>query len=94
MGWNGFNSASVNYSIEDGTGHHQLRRSYETYAHSMWDVMSGSVPPETFKDKIVLVGATARQSEISQHAFQGRRPTWVSVHASILDNLLHNGEQG
>src|SRR5262249_19136647 len=53
-------------------GHHDLRPAhdgtalinyagpYRTYAqYSMWDVISGSVPPDTFRDKIVLVGGTA-----------------------------------
>ncbi|HUQ50207.1 MAG TPA: adenylate/guanylate cyclase domain-containing protein [Terriglobales bacterium] len=34
---------------------------YQSYKHySMADVMDGTVPKETFKDKIVLVGATAK----------------------------------
>jgi adenylate cyclase len=81
----------------DGTAIINYAGPYETYSHySMWDVMSGSVPPETFKDKIVLVGATAKAiGDLRNTPFPGRRAYMgVEVHANILDNLLHSGEKG
>jgi adenylate cyclase len=70
---------------------------YGTYRHySMWDVMNGQIPPETFKDKIVLVGATALAiGDIRNTPYQGGEPYMgVEVHANIIDDLLHSGEKG
>jgi adenylate cyclase len=90
-------------------GRHTLRQSrdgsalinytgpYETYAHySMWDVMSGTVPPATFKDKIVLVGATALAlGDLRNTPYQsGEAYMGVEVHANIIDNVLHSDEKG
>jgi adenylate cyclase len=67
-------------------------RTYEQY--SMWDVISGTVPPETFRDKIVLVGATALAiGDIRNTPFEGVY-MGVEVHANIIDNLLHSEEPG
>jgi adenylate cyclase len=71
---------------------------YHTYQHySMWDVISGALPPETFRDKIVLVGATAlaigdfrnTPYPAGESAYMG-----VEVHANIIDNILHSQERG
>ena len=81
----------------DGTAIINYVGPYETYSHfSMWDVMRGSVPRETFKDKIVLVGATAKAiGDLRNTPFQGREAYMgVEVHANILDNLLHGEEKG
>jgi adenylate cyclase len=81
----------------DGTAIINYAGPYETYSHySMWDVMSGSVAPGIFKDKIVLVGATAKAiGDLRNTPFQGSRAYMgVEVHANILDNLLHSGEKG
>jgi adenylate cyclase len=70
---------------------------YGTYAHySMWDVMSGAVPPGTFKDKIVLVGATALAiGDLRNTPYQGGEAYMgVEVHANIIDNVLHSEEKG
>ena len=71
---------------------------YGTYAHySMSDVISGSVPAATFKNKIVLVGATAVGiGDLRNTPFQngGTPYMGVEVHANIIDNLLHSGETG
>lgn len=71
---------------------------YQTYAqYSMWDVLSGAVPPETFRDKIVLVGATALAiGDIRNTPFEGEDSVYmgVEVHANIIDNLLHSAERG
>jgi adenylate cyclase len=68
---------------------------YHTYAqYSMWDVISGNTPPEAFKDKIVLVGATALAiGDIRNTPFEGVY-MGVEVHANIIDNLLHSAEPG
>ena len=90
-------------------GRHTLRQSrdgsalinytgpYLTYAHySMGDVMNGTVPPSTFKDKIVLVGATALAiGDLRNTPYQsGEAYMGVEVHANIIDNLLHSEEKG
>lgn len=58
--------------------------------YSIADMLQGRVPPSTFQDKIVLVGATAvgiydlRVTPFSIH-FPG-----VEKHANTIDNLLHD----
>ena len=61
-----------------------------TFPHySVTDILSGKIPPDTFRDKMVLVGATAagiydlRVTPFSS-AFPG-----VEIHATIIDNILH-----
>ncbi len=90
-------------------GRHTLRQSrdgsalinytgpYGTYQHySMWDAMSGAVPPDAFKDKIVLVGATALAiGDLRNTPYQGGEAYMgVEVHANIIDNLLHSADKG
>ncbi|HZP22207.1 MAG TPA: adenylate/guanylate cyclase domain-containing protein, partial [Terriglobales bacterium] len=67
-------------------------RSYPQY--SMTDVVHGRVPAEVFRDKIVLVGATALAiGDLRNTPFsQGSSYMGVEVHANILDNLLHSAE--
>ncbi len=70
---------------------------YETYSHySMWDVMSGALPPQTFKDKIVLVGPAATAiGDLRNTPFEGGEAYMgVEVHANIIDNILHSNEKG
>lgn len=62
----------------------------KTFPHiSITDILSHGLPPETFEDKIVLVGATAigiydmRVTPFS-NAFPG-----LEIHANIIDNILH-----
>ena len=69
---------------------------YNTYPHySMAEVIGGTTAPDAFRDKIVLVGATAiaigdvRNTPWEDPAYMG-----VEVHANIIDNLLHSGEKG
>ncbi len=79
----------------DGTALINYAGPYGTYTHySMWDVMSGAVPPETFHDKIVLVGGTALAiGDLRNTPFEGSY-MGVEVHANIIDNVLHSGEKG
>ena len=71
---------------------------YHTYQHySMTDVLSGAVPAETFRDKIVLIGPTALgMGDMRNTPFANQDPVYmgVEVHANIIDNLLHNEEKG
>jgi adenylate cyclase len=71
---------------------------YNTYQHySMWDVINGSLPPETFRDKIVLVGATALAiGDLRTTPFPAEDSAYmgVEVHANIIDNLLHSQDRG
>jgi adenylate cyclase len=82
----------------DGTALINYAGPYRTYQqYSMWDVISGAVPPATFKDKIVLVGATAMAiGDLRNTPFQqeGLAYMGVEVHANIIDNLLHSDEKG
>ena len=69
---------------------------YHTYPQtSMWDVTSGATAPGTFRDKIVLIGATALGiGDIRNTPFQKRDSGYmgIEVHANILDNLLHSDD--
>jgi adenylate cyclase len=70
-----------------------------TYKHySVWKVFNSAlayangekpeVPPTEFKDKIVLIGATAASaSDLLSNAFSENYPG-VEVHATLVDNLL------
>ncbi len=81
----------------DGTALINYTGPYGTYQHySMWDVMSGAVPAGAFKDKIVLVGATALAlGDLRNTPFEGGEPYMgIEVHANIIDNLLHSNEKG
>lgn len=56
--------------------------------YSLVDVVFGRVPPETFKDKIVLVGASAVGIyDIRVTPFTAIFPG-VEVHANVIDNIL------
>ena len=56
--------------------------------YSFVDVVSGKVPPEKFRDKIVLVGASAVGIyDIRITPFSSIFPG-VEVHANIIDNIL------
>ena len=69
---------------------------YHSYPHySMVDVFRGTLPPDTFRDKIVLVGGTALGiGDLRNTPFQkqGAGYMGVEVHANIIDNLLHSDE--
>ena len=64
----------------------------QTYPHySFADVADGLTPEDTFRDKIVVVGATAigigdmRPTPFEKQGYPG-----VEIHANILDNILHD----
>jgi adenylate cyclase len=77
----------------DSTGriqinYHGPKRTYPYF--SIADVVQHNFPPATFKDKIVLVGASAtgiadlRTPPYGDNDFPG-----VEIHANVIDNLLH-----
>jgi len=68
---------------------------YRTYPqYSMVEVISGAVPAEAYRDKIVLVGATALGiGDLRATPFESAA-MGVEVHANTIDNLLHTGEPG
>ena len=64
----------------------------QTYHYySFGDVADGLTPKDTFRDKIVLVGASAigigdiRPTPFSKQGYPG-----IEIHANVLDNLLHD----
>ena len=63
-----------------------------TYSYfSIADVVSNSVPPGTFKDKIVLVGASATGiGDLRTSPYGGISYPGVEVHANVIDNMLHD----
>ena len=68
-----------------------FRGPQKTFPHySFSDVLNGTVPASAFKDKIVLVGATAIGIyDVRVIPFSGTFPG-VEIHANIIDNLLRN----
>lgn len=69
---------------------------YNTYQHySMADVIDGTTPPDAFRDKIVLLGATAMAiGDVRNTPWLDAGYMGVEVHANIIDNLLHSDEKG
>lgn len=69
---------------------------FHSYPHySMVDVLQGTLPADTFRNKIVLVGGTALGiGDLRNTPFQKQDTGYmgVEVHANILDNLLHTTE--
>jgi adenylate cyclase len=85
------------HHVRDGSALINYTGPYHTYKqYSMWDVMNG-LPPDTFRDKIVLVGGTAVGiGDIRTIPYQAQDEPYmgVEVHANIIDNLLHSEEKG
>jgi adenylate cyclase len=63
-----------------------------TYPHfSMADVVQRKLPEVDFRDKIVLVGATATGiGDIKSTPYSGTDYPGVEIHANVIDNILHN----
>ncbi len=61
-----------------------------TFPHySIADIVSGRLQPDTFRDKIVLVGATATGIfDLRVTPFSSTYPG-VEIHATVIDNILH-----
>ncbi|MGA8223161.1 MAG: adenylate/guanylate cyclase domain-containing protein [Candidatus Acidiferrales bacterium] len=102
IAWNGleriqFGSHEISRARK-GTALINYAGPYNTYQHySMWDVISGALPSETFRDKIVLVGATALAiGDLRNTPFPEEESAYmgVEVHANIVDNILHSQERG
>jgi len=74
---------------EDGQLLLNYRGKGRTFKHySAADVLAGRVPPETFKDKLVLVGVTAvAVGDVRAAPFDAVFPG-VEIHATVLDNIL------
>ncbi len=62
----------------------------QTFPHySVADILEDRIPPETFKNKIVLVGATAVGIyDLRVTPFSSTYPG-VEIHATVIDNILH-----
>ncbi len=77
----------------DGTVLINYAGPYGTYQHvSMSSVLDGTAKAEIFRDRIVLLGATAQGiGDLRNTPFQSTY-MGVEVHANIIDNLLHYGE--
>lgn len=69
---------------------------YKTYKqYPMIDVINGTVPPETFQNKIILFGATAKAiGDLRNIPYGSPDYMGVEVHANIVDNILHANEPG
>jgi adenylate cyclase len=68
--------------------YHGPRGSYPY--HSIADVVSKKFAPGTFKDKIVLVGASAIGiGDLRITPYGGNDYPGVEIHANVIDNILH-----
>jgi len=65
----------------------------ETYPYvSIADVVKGNFKPGTFRDKIVLVGASATGiGDLRTPPYGGIDYPGLEVHANVIDNMLNNG---
>jgi adenylate cyclase len=71
----------INYRGPVGTFHH----------YSIADVLQKSVPPEKFKEKLVLVGATATGiGDLRATPYGGNIYPGVEIHANAIDNILND----
>src|SRR5262249_7482891 len=77
----------------DSTGHltvnyHGPRGTYRYY--SLADVVQHKIAPGTFKDKIVLVGASATGiADMRTPPYGEINYPGVELHANVIDNMLH-----
>ncbi|HPK53036.1 MAG TPA: CHASE2 domain-containing protein [Smithellaceae bacterium] len=63
----------------------------KTFPHySVSDIMKGRIPAETFRNKIVLVGATAIGIYDLRVTPFGATYPGVEIHATVIDNILHS----
>jgi len=62
----------------------------KTFPHySIADIINGRIPPDKFRDKIVIVGATATGIyDMRVTPFSTVYPG-VEIHATVIDNILH-----
>jgi adenylate cyclase len=62
-----------------------------TFPHySVADILNGTVPAEKMRNKIVLVGATAKGIYDLRVTPFGSTYPGVEIHATVIDNVLHN----
>jgi adenylate cyclase len=100
MGPNGLERMEVGphsfFTQPDGSFLINFAGPFKTYPHySMADVIDGTVPPQTFKGKIVILGATALGiGDLRPMPFQTSDYMGVELHANVLDNLLNNDLPG
>ena len=70
-----------------GWGRDRVPGEFATY--SMADVVEGKVPPEEFRDRLVLVGPTATGiADMAVTPFQTQAFPGVEVHANFITNLI------
>ncbi len=64
-----------------------------TFPHySIADLIEGKIAPSTFRDKIVLVGATATGiGDLRPTPFGGADYPGIEIHANVIDNILNHG---
>jgi len=80
----------------DGTVWVNYAGHYKTYKHyPMIDVIDGRFSAGTFKDKLVVFGATAvAVGDLRNTPFHDADFMGVEIHANVIDNILHSAEAG
>jgi adenylate cyclase len=66
-----------------------LGRAHTFPHYSIADILAGKTAPGTFRDKIVLIGATAAGTyDLRVTPFSSSYPG-IEIHATVIDNILH-----
>jgi len=79
----------------DGTAIINYVGKYKSYPqYSMVEVINGTIPATAYRDKIVLLGATAIGIGDQRATPFESTAMGVEIHANTIDNLLHTGEPG
>ncbi len=77
-------------TTEDGRLIINYRGGTNTFPHiSVSDILQQNVPPETFRDKIVVIGATATGIYDQRVTPFSSVYPGLEIHANVIDNILH-----
>lgn len=72
--------------------HYHTKGSFPTYAFE--DVVDGKVPPEAFKDKVVIIGTdtgkSAREYVLTPYSREVNAMTTAELHANTIQTLIDN----
>jgi adenylate cyclase len=87
--WGGPLNVRTDFVGRGQINYHGPKYTYPYY--SIADVVQKQVPPGTFTNKLVLVGASAIGiGDVRSTPFGGNDFPGVEIHANVVDNILHN----
>lgn len=89
VGWGKDRTVRTDFVGRGQINYHGPKRTYPY--RSVADVVQRKIPPGTFKDKLVLVGASAIGiGDVRSTPYGGNDYPGVEIHANVIDNILHN----